>query len=316
MSHLMRISFTLQRIGFGLALASASVGVRLPARAEWQRDDVTLTWKTEGHEIWKFSFDPKFGKPFFNPVGVVGGPSLANFKPQDHPWHYGLWFSWKYINGANYWEEDRATGKAEGATHWSTPTIETQPDGRAKIHLELTYQHPSGRIDVTEQRDLEISAPDATGSYTIDWKAVFKIGAAGALFDRTAMPGEPNGKVNGGYAGLSVRLAPPPLKMEMVSAQGPIDKFENGRARPNSPAVAANFSEGEKPVGAIAIFSDEKNAGSQVPWYLINSADFRFACAAILAPKPIKLDPGATWTLHYRIALRRASWIAGDLTEK
>lgn len=286
------------------------------ARADWFRDETQLAWRAGDHIVWRFSFDPKFGKPFFNPVGVGDGPNLANFKPEDHPWHYGLWFSWKYINGANYWEEDRATGKPEGLTKWSAPTIETEPQGAAKIHLDLIYQHPSGRVDVTEHRDIAVSAPDATGTYTIDWRAEFKIGAAGALFDRTPMPGEPNGQVNGGYAGLSVRLAPPPLKMEMVSSTGAVEKFESGRARPAASAVAANFFGGANPVGSIAIFSDAENAGVNAPWYLINNGDFRFACAAILAPKPLKLEAGDTWVLHYRIVLRRAPWTARELSGK
>ena len=122
------------------------------ARAEWQRDETTIAWRDgNGNVVWKFSFDPQKGKPFFHPI-CVGGTALTNFKPEDHPWHYGLWFSWKYINKANYWEEDRQTGKAEGSTRWNTPVIEAKPDGNAIIKLDLTYAHPSGRVDITEKR--------------------------------------------------------------------------------------------------------------------------------------------------------------------
>src|SRR5688572_27335838 len=102
---------------FGLSLLSAA-----PA-GDWQRDATSLAWRVGNDVVWKFSFDPKNGKPFFDPLGPVGGPRLTNFKPEDHPWHYGLWFSWKYINGANYWEENRTTGKAEGLTSWKPPEI-------------------------------------------------------------------------------------------------------------------------------------------------------------------------------------------------
>src|SRR6478736_747657 len=110
---------------FGLLL---SVCLALPASAEWLRDDVTIAWREGTNVAWRFSFDPKKGKTYFDPV-AVGGTALTNFKPEDHPWHYGLWFSWKYINQANYWEENRQTGKAEGATRWNPPVIETKPDG-------------------------------------------------------------------------------------------------------------------------------------------------------------------------------------------
>src|SRR6476469_11282208 len=99
------------------------------ARAEWVRDSVSVSWKSNGATLWRFSFDPASGKPFFNPIALKGNPSFTNFNPEDHPWHYGLWFSWKYINGVNYWEEDRQSGKAEGTTRWNNVRVDTHPDG-------------------------------------------------------------------------------------------------------------------------------------------------------------------------------------------
>src|SRR5262245_6468807 len=62
--------------------------------ADWQRDTNSLAWRSGTNVIWQLTFDPNKGKPFFHPVAVAGGPALTNFKPEDHPWHYGLWFSW------------------------------------------------------------------------------------------------------------------------------------------------------------------------------------------------------------------------------
>jgi len=277
------------------------------ASAEWQRTDTTLAWREGSNAVWRFSFDPARGKTFFDPV-CAGGTALTNFKPEDHPWHYGLWFSWKYINKANYWEENRQTGKAEGATRWSAPTIETKPDGSAVIKLDVTYTHPSGRVDMTEHRELKISALTADGSYTIDWRADFTAGKEGAVLDRTPMPGEPDGKVNGGYAGLGLRMASPPLGFSVVSSAGPVDKFASDRARPSAPAIACNFTDGSRDVGGIAIFSDPINAGESAPWYIVNSREMRFACAAILAPKVRTLKAGEEMKLHYRIAVRTKAW--------
>jgi hypothetical protein len=280
------------------------------ARAQWQREDGSLAWLEGQQVVWKFSFDPKSGKPFFHPLSVAGGPSLTNFRPEDHPWHYGLWFSWKYINGVNYWEEDRETRKAEGATRWTVAAIDTRPDGGATLSLDLTYTHPSGRVDLTERRVLRISRPALDGSYAIDWRSDFKAGPEGAVLDRTPLLGEPNGKVNGGYAGLGLRLASAPLDISFVSSAAPITRFEQSRARPAAAAVAANLFDGGKAVGGIAIFSDPANAGTRAPWYLINAPrqQMRFVCPAVLAPKPIALAPGGQMRLHYTIALRRAAW--------
>jgi Family of unknown function (DUF6807) len=278
------------------------------ARADWQRDATSLGWSSGTNVLWNFTYDPKKGKPFFHPLTGANGTALTNFKPEDHPWHYGLWFSWKYINHANYWEENRQTGRAEGKTSWSAPAIETQPDGSATIKLTVTYTNPSNRVDMTEERVLKISAPKPDGSFTIDWDANFVAGPEGAILDRTPMPDEPNGKVNGGYAGLGLRMASAPLGYSVVSSEGLVDKFASDRARPNAPAIACNFTDDSKDVGGIAIMSDPANAGENAPWYLINSQQMRFACAAILAPKIITLPADGKMHLHYCIAVSPKAW--------
>lgn len=291
----------------GLALALAST-----ARAEWARNETAIAWRRDGRDLWRFSFDPAKGKPFFHPI-TAGGPAFTDFKPADHPWHYGLWFSWKYINEVNYWEESRQSGQAAGATRWSPPRIDAKPDGSAVIRLELTYRHPAGRVDLSERREIFISRPAEDGSYTIDWRARFTAGDQGAVLDRTPMPGEPKGRVNGGYAGLSIRMANAPLTIAFVSTDGPVTAFTSDRARPQAPALACNFREAGRDLGGVALFSAAANAGENAPWYLIHSAQMRFACAAILAPKPRTVPPRGEFDLHYRIALRPAAWTPAEL---
>jgi Methane oxygenase PmoA len=297
----------LRRRVFVIAALAASLTPGV-ARAEWVRDSVSVSWKSNGATLWRFSFDPASGKPFFNPIALRGNASFTNFKPEDHPWHYGLWFSWKYINHVNYWEEDRTSGHAAGSTRWSTPVIATRPNGSATISMNVTYSRATGEVDMTESRVLTISAPKADDSFTIDWDMQFTAGKDGAALDRTPMPGEPNGAVNGGYAGLSVRLAP--LTMSVVSTEGAVTDFPGSRARPNAAAVAGNFTDGDKQIGGIAILSDPANMGAKAPWYIINQErdKFRFICAAVLAPAVRTLAAGEHWNLRYRVAVQSTPW--------
>jgi hypothetical protein len=299
-----------------VALAATTAAIARTARdtGRWQRDDRSLAWTTPAGVVWRFSFDPAQGKPFFNPLGPVDGPSLTNFKPEDHPWHYGLWFSWKYINGANYWEEDRASGKAEGATRWAPPTIAVQPDGRATIAMALTYTHPSGRVDLEEARAITVTAPDAAGAYAIDWRSQFTAGPAGAELGRTPMPGEPKGAVNGGYAGLGIRLPSAPLVMSVVTPDGPVTNFVTDRARPNAAAVGCTFADGDRIVAALAILSDPANIAPAAPWYLIDNPTMRFANPSVLAPAVRTLRAGEQWTLHYRVLVGRQAWTPASLS--
>jgi hypothetical protein len=289
--------------------------VALPtARAEWVRSDKAIGWSQGGSVVWQFSFDQKLGKPFFHPVSVPGQSSLTNFKPEDHPWHYGFWFSWKYINGVNYWEEDRASGKAEGKTQWGDPVIETDERGGATIKLAVRYVNPSGQVDVEEERVIVISAPAADGQYFFDWQARFTAGKQGAFLDRTPMPDEPRGQFNGGYGGLALRLASAPAELDVMTLRGTIVDFPQQRARPSAPAVAFNLRSGGHFMGGVAIFSDPANSGSDAPWYIVNAPEMRFACAAVLAPKPLKYAPGETWMLHYRVVVKATAWKAEELT--
>jgi hypothetical protein len=277
----------------------------------WQRTSDSLAWLSGGKIVWKLSLDPKAGhKPHFHPLSVAGGPVLTQARPEDHPWHYGLWLSWKYINGVNYWEEDRKTDKPDGVTSWKLASLDTRADGSATIHLDVTYTHPSGRVDLTEQRAYEISAPAADGSYRIDWRSKFRAGAEGALLERTPMPGESKGQVNGGYAGLGLRMAPEPLRLSFISNTGETAQFKDNRWRPNAVAVAANFADTSGHAGGIAVL-----AHTPSPWYVVNAPDqqMRFLCAAVLAPKPLKLAPGEALELRHTIALRRTAWTAEAL---
>jgi len=282
------------------------------ARGEWLRTEHSIAWREGSNIVWRFSFDPGKGKTFFDPV-ACRGTTFTNFKPEDHPWHYGLWFSWKFINQVNYWEENRQTGKAEGTTRWDKPAIKTKADGSASIRLNVAYAHPSGRVDIAESRVLNISAPAADGSYSIDWQANFTAGPEGAVLDRTPMPNEPDGKVNGGYAGLGLRAAGPPLGFSVMCSTGAVSRFESDRARPNAPAVACNFTDGARDVGGIAIFSDPISAGANPPWYIANTKEMRFACAAILAPKVLTLKAGEKMELRYRIAVSPKAWSVESL---
>jgi len=301
-------------------LALAAFGLCLSTGfAEWQRDDNSIAWVNGTNVFWRFSFDPAKGKPFFHPVAPGGGTPLTNFKPADHPWHYGLWFSWKYINHpgetnhVNYWEEDRTTGNAQGKTRWKTPAIKTKADGSATIRMDLTYVNPSTNTDMTEAREIKVSAPDADGSFMIDWTAHFTVGKKAVILDRTPMLGEPEGAVNGGYAGLSARMVPLPVTMSVITIDGPPAAFVSNRTRPNAAAVACNFTDGSKDLGSLAFFTDPNNAGKDASWYIISSQQMPFICEALLAPKPRAVAANGKFTLRYRIGVSPRAWTQADL---
>ncbi|MFH1715963.1 MAG: DUF6807 family protein, partial [Planctomycetota bacterium] len=167
----------------------------------WRQTDGSLALLNHGRVVWQFNFDKKDSKPYFHPVCLTDGTELTWHRPPDHPWHYGLWFSWKYINGLNYWEEDPKTGLSQGRTEIEYVRVEPHDDYSANIVMRLGYHPPGAPTVVTEQCRLTISRPDENGSYRIDWNSEFSAVAGDVLFDRTPIPGEKDGKSWGGYAG-------------------------------------------------------------------------------------------------------------------
>jgi len=266
-------------------------------------------------DVWRFHFDSAAStKPYFDPVCVAGGPSLTWASPPDHRWHYGLWFSWKYIDGLNYWEEKN--GHSEGLTAWSAPQIATREDGSAEIGLELAYRPNAAAAPVlTERRTVAVSAPDADGGYRMDWTLAFTVGEHPVTLDRTPPPGEPGGKSWGGYAGLSVRFASAFSNVETVASTiGRVPRDAAGRLDVRAAAAEQNGLVAGRPYG-VAILAHPANPRAPGDWYPIENpaAPFHYLNAAFLLKSACALKPHETLTLRYRVCVHPGRWDAAAL---
>jgi len=298
-----------------LAFVLAALIGALPATAavSVKQSADSVECDLDGQTLWQFSFATNQAKPCFHPLAVTGSEPLTHFRPADHKWHYGLWFSWKYINHVNYWEEDKS-GHSEGTTKWETPKITTRKDGAAEIKMTLHYVSPSNVTMMTEQRDIRVSAPGHDGGVAIDWTGKFTAGDEPLVLDRTPMPGEEHGQVNGGYAGFSLRAAQSPATCEFVTIEGPVTKFESDRARPSSKAAACNVTQKGRTDG-VAILSHTSNTGGDSPWYMVNSKSMHWFSPVLLAPAPKKVKPHESFTWKFRVITRAGAWTPKGLGE-
>ena len=99
-------------------MADPDFGVLLVRGVEWaatgrvtEKRQAEKAWRWEDEKgkslglagpaglLWRFNYDPALDVPYFHPVNAPGGGTLTWDRPADHPWHHGLWFSWKFING-------------------------------------------------------------------------------------------------------------------------------------------------------------------------------------------------------------------------
>jgi type 1 glutamine amidotransferase len=306
---------TMANHGFKTVLTQSvlwAAGVEMQTRnLKWIKTDKSVALTNNSKTVWQFNYGKGTSKPFFHPVSLVDGTVLTHDRPDDHPWHHGLWFSWKYINGVNFWEEDLKTGKSDGKTDWSNVKVVTQRDYSAKITMDLTYSHKGQKPILSEKRTMEISPPDKDGVYYIDWESKFKAcSETGVKLDRTPLPDEPGGKAWGGYAGLSVRLNGEGEKWAVATGQGPIRCDKTFRGKSNSMDFSGVFD--GKPAG-IAILDNPKNLNAPSPWYAIAGNPMKYFSPAVLCYKPHTLGAGKAFTLNYRVVIHPQKWYSENL---
>jgi hypothetical protein len=305
----MRTQSTLSFLLALLLLVTVPVGAD-ERKFSWQTGSAFVALECDGETVWRFNYDTNASsKPFFHPLALPGGKPLTWQSPDDHVWHYGLWFSWKFLNGVNYWEENKETRKSDGVTSWRVLKVETRPDFSARLELELDYRPRNASESVLiERRQIEVQAPAADGSYAIDWRQDFTAGAAGVKFDRTPLPGEPGGQVYGGYAGLSLRFARE-LTNTQIQASSDVGGAKDNRYR--FAAAAADYS-GQiagRELG-VALLDHSANPRHPTRWYAIVNPNqpFAFVNAAWLQLQAYELPAREKFSLRYRIVVHPGRW--------
>jgi len=277
---------------FAWSCAAAALGGE--GELAWKQTENSLALTRGEQVVWQFNFKKEEGKPYFHPVTIAGGETLTDLRPADHMWHRALWFSWKHINGLNYWEEDKKTGKSQGETELVDAKVTANDDHSARCELNLSYHPPGKPAVLAEKRTIAVSAPGADGAYRMDWTMVFTAADADVVLDRTPIAGEPNGVGWGGYAGLSLRLAPALKQWSFVGSEGPTDK-------PTADGRWMSFSGPLKDgrTAALIVLDHPKSFRHPTPWYLIKGMPY--FSPAVLYKSPHTLPAGQSLTLRYRV---------------
>lgn len=263
--------------------------------------------------VWRFNFGKEQSKPNFCPLAVPGLPSLVIDRPADHPWHHGLWLSWKFINGVNFWEPDPKTGSPQGRTNWRNVQHTANSDFSASIKLELAYTANNDNALLREERTMTISRPDDTGQYAIDWQSNSRAAKGDVTLSCVPVPPAEGGVAWGGYAGLSVRFVPELAAREACSFEGPVT-FDQGIYRGRSNAMDYSGLIRDR-AAAIAILDHHKNPRHPVNWYVIRS-EMGYFNAALLSTQPLVIKAGGDFTLRYRVIVHPDRWDANRLHDE
>ena len=295
------------RIAPPLPTAADPPPAAAPPAFAWQQTATVLALLNHGHTVWQWNYGADLAKPYFHPLALLDGTVLTAPSPADHPWHRALWFSWKLLNGVNYWEEDPATGRSQGLTEVVAAKVSPAADGAAQIEMTLSYHPPDAPAVLTESRTIGIGAPDARGAYRLDWQGAFTVGGSELRLE--------GGTAGGGYAGLSARISQASGDWVLIDSEGRRDVPADGDpAHASGLAVNthgkrarwADFSlldKATQQLCGIAILDHPTNPRHPSEWHNIIAAAARFGyfSPALLWSQPYTLAAGQRFALRYRI---------------
>ena len=280
-----------------LSIAAAMLVSSLSAEPalETRSSAHVTTASFNGRELWTYHYDPAEGKAYFHPLNTTNGTVLSELRPKDHPWHRGLWFSWKYINGVNYWEENRETGQSDGRTRLLTTERRIDDAQTVTIRQTLEYAPGEGAAAVLrESRRLVLSPPDASGNYRIDWSSDFHALEPLEL-SRTPILGEPGGKAYGGYAGLSLRINKALTGGAFLTKDG---EFQ-AEGIDNTTAEWMIFETGRD--ASLLMMDHPGNLRSPTKWFV--APMMPYFSPALLFDKAHTMAAGEVLSLKYRIVV-------------
>lgn len=253
-------------------------------------------------------------RPFLHPVATPAGHVLTREAPPDHPWHHGLWFAVKYVNGENFWEEYGEFGvvRPDGE-----PVVETGGD-RVRVSHRLSWIRPDGRsVAIVEDRALThvVLGPSAGDAYAIDVDVTL-VPTADTVLDRTPFT------TWGGYGGLTLRGPGDWSDTRLLLADGTVHDRVLGIRSPWCDLTGSAGTGG--PLAGVAVLDHPANPWHPVPWYASTRADTyggrewsNFLNAAFLWHGPREVSAGTPLRIRHRVILHdgpvTADWLASRL---
>jgi hypothetical protein len=234
-------------------------------------------------------------KPFLHPVRTPAGHALSLFEPADHRWHRGLWFTIKFVNGDNFWEENPPFGEQQVS---GIPTIAHVSPDETTVALDLDWVAPGGDRVIAERREIRSRAVD--DAFVIDWATTLTPDVDVTL-DRTPYT------TWGGYGGLSFRGTRNWLVKRFLLPDGPVEGRPAGQ-RGAWCEMSGPVDGGPNLTAGVAMLDHPDNPRHPTPWYAGGPQTGNFLNAALLFHEPMTLAAGQPLALRYRVLVHDGAW--------
>lgn len=243
---------------------------------------------------WNLDYTSK-AKSYFHPVRTPQGHTLSIAEPYDHVWHRGLWFTFKFVNGDNFWEERDGFGSQVVR---GIPRIDHSDPESLMITMALDWMPSGGREAVmSEQRT--ITYRPGVDADTYDWSTVITPHREVTL-DRTPYT------TWGGYGGLSFRGSRHWHVDRYLLPDGAVERLAPGTRAPWCD-LSGRIDGGQDLTGGLAMLDHPRNPRYPTPWYAGSGAG-TFINAALLFHQPMTLAEGEELRLRYRVLVHDGVW--------
>lgn len=265
----------------------------------------SVSMKVGGKTCWTSVLKCREGKPYFHPLTIPGTDDvLTSVRPLDHTWHLGFWFSWKFINGCNFWEPGPA-----GVTRLLSQNATFGNDKTFRTETTLSYETQGNEI-VREHRIVLVTT-QTNGNYTIAWDSTFTAQGGDAVFSSIPPKKDTSGNwVSGGYGGLTWRFAnSPAITYTFSNATGQTDVQTCGRTNGWLAVVATAQASGAQ--AKITFFDHPENPRYPTPWFARYSATAHNRRGYYLVGpsptfyEPLTLAAGKSVRFRYTVAVER-----------
>lgn len=259
------------------------------------------------HPRWRYVYGDGKPKPYCHPLCAPrSGIPLTNFEPYDHTWHRGLWFTIKYVNGTNFWEEPEAHGVQVSEGKPLVLSGNKHPN-RVFLSHNLQWRYSASHQALREVRQI-IYEPYGEDAYYLDWYTRLKP-TEDTLLDRTPFT------TWGGYGGLCLRGARHWRDTHFLLPGGETDPLRRGQPSPWCDLYGQLDGGSGLSVG-VAIFDHPDNPRHPTPFYGHAGDDQKggpMLNPAFLFHEPMTVPAKEQLYLRYRVLVHEGPWTTEQL---
>lgn len=244
-------------------------------------------------------------RPFLHPVATSAGHVLTREAPDDHPWHHGLWFAIKYVDGDNFWEEMAPYGVIR---HQGPPTVEHIPGGAVALRGMLHWIRPDREtIALTEDRSFT-HVPLGPDAYAIDLDTRL-VSDRDCRLERTPFT------TWGGYGGLTLRGAGDWSDTQLMLDDGSTHDRVHGTPSTWCDLTGTPPGGGTSDAVGLALLDHPANRRHPSPVYASTRAETygdegwsNFMNAAFLWHDGMDLSAGEELRVRHRVIVHDGRW--------